>query len=92
MSTWTTDLTDQRLIQVEIRGDDTAAVKVQVVVAAQLAVITQGWLTGCLLLLKITAATGSTKTMFSIKKKTKKRKVKYDKLILKLLQTKVSTN
>lgn len=51
---WPTELTDQRLIHVELRSYGTAAVEVQVVHAAQLAVLAQWWLTGCAFLLKVT--------------------------------------
>lgn len=53
--TGTADLAGQRLIHVELSGYGTAAIEVQVVLAAQLALLTQGWLTGCPLLLEIAA-------------------------------------
>lgn len=49
-----TELAGQGLIHVELRGYGTAAIEVQVVFAAQLAVLTQGWLAGRALLFKVT--------------------------------------
>lgn len=51
---WATELADQRLIHVKLCGYGTAAVEVQVVHAAQLAVLTQRWLAGRALLLEVT--------------------------------------
>lgn len=49
------ELAGQRLVQVELHGYGTAAVEVQVVLAAQLAVLQQGRLAGRALLFKVTA-------------------------------------
>lgn len=49
-----TELAGQGLIHVELRGYGTAAIEVQVVLAAQLAVLAQGWLAGRALLFKVT--------------------------------------
>lgn len=58
--TGATDLAGKRLIHVELSGYDTAAIEVQVVLAAQFALLTERWLAGCPLLLKITAVQEST--------------------------------
>lgn len=56
----TADLADQRCIHVELSGYGTAAIKVQGILAAELVLLTQRWLAGCPLLLKITTAGEST--------------------------------
>jgi len=50
----TTELASQRLVHVELGGYGTAAVEVQVVLAAQLALLAEGRLTGRALLLEVT--------------------------------------
>lgn len=62
-----TELADQRLIHVELRGYGTAAVEVKVVLAAQLALLAQGRLAGRALLLKITEVCESTEEVKSKK-------------------------
>lgn len=68
-SIWTlagpTELADQRLIHVELCGYGTAAVEVQVVLAAQLALLAQGRLAGRTLLLKVTRVCKSTEEVKS---------------------------
>lgn len=59
------ELTDQRLIHVELRGDGAAAVEVQVVLTAQLALLPQGRLAGSALLLKVTTGCDSTEEVKS---------------------------
>lgn len=49
-----TKLAGQGLIHVELRGYGTAAIEVQVVLAAQLALLAQRWLAGRALLFKVT--------------------------------------
>lgn len=60
-----TELAGQGLIHVELRGYSTAAVEVQVVLGAQLAVLTQGWLAGRTLLFKVTALCESKESVAS---------------------------
>lgn len=62
-----TELAGQRLIHVELRGHGTAAVEVQVVFAAQLALLAQGRLAGRVLLLEVTAVRESAEEVKSEK-------------------------
>lgn len=64
-----TELADQGLVQVELRGYGAAAVEVQVVLAAQLALLTQGRLAGRALLLQVTTVCERSKARIIRRKK-----------------------
>lgn len=59
------ELAGQRLVHVELHCYGTAAVEVQVVLAAQLALLAQGRLAGRALLLKVTMVCASTEEVKS---------------------------